>query len=185
MSQTSVLVGCEGTTSPIKPNDKIRKSKQLEKNPSRLRSACDGCHAAKVRCTGNLPCARCSGDNLECHYSLKAKIGKPRGSMNKKTIERLRQGKESMEKHDLTIHTPPPTSDSTPAIPPLPSCDEDSVFSPLPSPSNVGITLDSQGSSTFNPESLPFQELISPESGLGCMEDWLPTIPGESIDNVH
>lgn len=123
--------------------------------------------------------------NLECHYSLKAKIGKPRGSMNKKTIERLRQGKESMEKHDLTIHTPPPTSDSTPAIPPLPSCDEDSVFSPLPSPSNVGITLDSQGSSTFNPESLPFQELISPESGLGCMEDWLPTIPGESIDNVH
>ena len=123
--------------------------------------------------------------HLECHYSLKAKIGKPRGSMNKKTIERLRQGKQSLEKNDLTIHTPPPTSDSTPAIPPLPSCDEDSAFSPLPSPSNVGNTIDSQDSSTFNPDSVPFQELISPESGLGCMEDWLPTIPGESIDNVQ
>lgn len=104
--------------------------------------------------------------------------------MNKKTIERLRQMKEAREKQHLAPHTPPPTSDSTTAIPPLPSCEEDSAFSPLQSPPNAGLTLDSQSPSSFTLDSFSFQESIMPESGLGCMEDWLPTIPGESIENV-
>lgn len=103
--------------------------------------------------------------------------------MNKKTIERLRQMKEAREKQHLELHTPP-TSDGTTAIPPLPSCDEDSAFSPLQSPPNAGLMLGSQSSPSFNLDSFSFQESIMPESGLGCMEDWLPTIPGESIENV-
>ena len=104
--------------------------------------------------------------------------------MNKKTIERLRQMKEAREKQHLAPHTPPPTSDSTTAIPPLSSREEDSAFSPLQSPPNAGLTLDSQSPSSFTLDSFSFQESIMPESGLGCMEDWLPTIPGESIENV-
>lgn len=30
-----------------------------EKSSRKLRAACDGCHAAKTRCTGGTPCARC------------------------------------------------------------------------------------------------------------------------------
>ncbi|KAJ5904226.1 hypothetical protein N7504_006609 [Penicillium tannophilum] len=103
--------------------------------------------------------------------------------MNKKTIERLRQQKEAREKQHRAPHTPPPTSDGTPAIPPLPSCGEDSAFSPLQSPPDAGFTIDSQSPSSFNLDSFSFQDSILPESGLGCMEDWLPTIPGGTIDS--
>lgn len=105
--------------------------------------------------------------------------------MNKKTIERLRQQKEAREKQHRAPHTPPPTSDGTPAIPPLPSCGEDSAFSPLQSPPDAGFTIDSQSPSSFNLDSFSFQDTILPESGLGCMEDWLPTIPGGTIESVQ
>ncbi|KAL7933871.1 hypothetical protein V8C35DRAFT_302636 [Trichoderma chlorosporum] len=55
----------------------------------RLRSACDLCHASKIRCTGGQPCKRCCNSNLSCTYSYMAKLGKPKGSRNKRTLERL------------------------------------------------------------------------------------------------
>ncbi|KAL7941875.1 hypothetical protein V8C42DRAFT_333958, partial [Trichoderma barbatum] len=55
----------------------------------RLRSACDLCHASKVRCTGGQPCKKCCNSNLPCTYSYMAKLGKPKGSRNKRTLERL------------------------------------------------------------------------------------------------
>ncbi|KAK0739366.1 hypothetical protein B0T21DRAFT_362491 [Apiosordaria backusii] len=58
----------------------------------KLRSACDACHRAKVRCTGGpgSTCSRCVKENTTCHYSYRAHLGKPKGSLNKKTIERLK-----------------------------------------------------------------------------------------------
>ncbi|QYS95198.1 Zn(2)-C6 fungal-type domain-containing protein [Trichoderma simmonsii] len=55
----------------------------------RLRSACDVCHASKVRCSGGQPCKKCCNSNLSCTYSYMAKLGKPKGSRNKRTLERL------------------------------------------------------------------------------------------------
>lgn len=56
----------------------------------RLRSACDNCHLAKIRCTGaGSPCPRCIKDDIPCRYSYTAKLGKPKGSRNKKTLEKL------------------------------------------------------------------------------------------------
>ncbi|KAK4172023.1 hypothetical protein QBC36DRAFT_248437 [Triangularia setosa] len=55
----------------------------------RLRLACDACHSSKVRCSSENPCARCRDCNLECQYSYMGKLGKPKGSRNKKTLERL------------------------------------------------------------------------------------------------
>jgi hypothetical protein len=57
--------------------------------PSKLRSACDACHQAKVRCTGGVSCLHCRNHNQECHYSYAARIGKPKGSRNRKTLARL------------------------------------------------------------------------------------------------
>ncbi|OJD30440.1 c6 transcription factor 2 [Diplodia corticola] len=60
----------------------------------KLRSACDFCHAAKVKCSGELVCARCQTQELPCSYSYAMRAGKPKGSRNRKTLEkqaRLRQ----------------------------------------------------------------------------------------------
>ncbi|XP_014562255.1 hypothetical protein COCVIDRAFT_21711 [Bipolaris victoriae FI3] len=54
----------------------------------KLRSACDSCHRAKVRCSGGLPCARCREFATNCVYSTSARTGKPKGSRSRKTIER-------------------------------------------------------------------------------------------------
>jgi hypothetical protein len=57
----------------------------------RLRAACESCHGSKVKCLGGKPCARCITNRLDCVYLPAAKIGKPKGSRNKSTLERLRR----------------------------------------------------------------------------------------------
>ncbi|OKL56512.1 hypothetical protein UA08_08300 [Talaromyces atroroseus] len=119
----------------------------------KLRTACDGCHAAKIRCTG------------VCHYSAKAKIGKPRGSMNKKTIERLRRMREEAttktteKEHTATASAHP--GPASPVIPPLPSCNGDSIFN-SPDSSSAHIDLASS----------PFQDYILPDRELDAMGAW-------------
>ncbi|KAF2839790.1 hypothetical protein M501DRAFT_991796 [Patellaria atrata CBS 101060] len=56
---------------------------------TKLRAACDFCHSAKVKCTGEATCARCKNYAVPCVYSFAIKAGKPKGSKNKKTIEKL------------------------------------------------------------------------------------------------
>ena len=63
--------------------------------PKKHKAACDQCNASKVKCPGgSLPCQRCADSSQPCHYSLARRIGKPPGSKNRKTLERLRQAKE-------------------------------------------------------------------------------------------
>ncbi|KAK4176251.1 C6 finger domain transcription factor tcpZ [Triangularia setosa] len=68
----------------------------------KLRSACDACHRAKVRCTGGpgSTCSRCAKENTTCHYSYRAHLGKPKGSLNKKTIERLKAMNQTLNGSD-------------------------------------------------------------------------------------
>ena len=47
-------------------------------NPPRTRTACTACHAAKVRCTGTNPCARCTNSSLQCIYRI-SQVGRKRG----------------------------------------------------------------------------------------------------------
>lgn len=64
--------------------------------PKKHKSACDQCNASKVKCPGGgLPCQRCADSSQPCHYSLARRIGKPPGSKNRKTLERLRQAGEA------------------------------------------------------------------------------------------
>lgn len=59
------------------------------------KAACDQCNASKVKCLGGgPPCKRCAESSQRCHYSLAKRIGKPTGSKNRKTLERLHQAKE-------------------------------------------------------------------------------------------
>lgn len=69
--------------------------------PRKLRAACDQCHASKLKCPGgNPPCKRCEGSGQSCHYSLAARMGKPPGSKNRKTLERLRRANSNLDGHD-------------------------------------------------------------------------------------
>lgn len=60
----------------------------------KLRSACDFCHTAKVKCSGGSACDRCRAQDLPCTYSVAMRAGKPKGSCNRKTLDkhaRIRQ----------------------------------------------------------------------------------------------
>ncbi len=71
--------------------------------PKKHKAACDRCNASKVKCPGGgLPCQRCADNSQSCHYSLARRIGKPPGSKNRKTLERMRQaeGGNLEDRHD-------------------------------------------------------------------------------------
>lgn len=57
----------------------------------KLRSACDACHQCKVKCSGGSPCFRCTTKGLLCRYGYQNRAGKPKGSKNRKTLEREHQ----------------------------------------------------------------------------------------------
>ncbi|KAK7529473.1 uncharacterized protein J3D65DRAFT_167562 [Phyllosticta citribraziliensis] len=72
-----------------------RSTSPASRTTKKLRAACNLCHQMKVRCSGTKPCSRCFDSGVECVYSFAAKLGKPKGSRNKKTLERLRQMSEA------------------------------------------------------------------------------------------
>ncbi len=47
-----------------------------------IRTACEACRNRKLKCSGTLPedggCGRCKSDNVECVYSARAPIGRPK-----------------------------------------------------------------------------------------------------------
>lgn len=51
----------------------------------KLRSACDSCHQMKIRCSGNVPCEGCLTSGRSCFYSYSGRLGRPRGTKNKRT----------------------------------------------------------------------------------------------------
>ena len=76
-------------TTSTEQNDQSHQRHQNSHNRKR-RSACDQCHSAKVKCLGgDTPCERCASNSLFCHYSFAARMGKPPGIKNRKTLERL------------------------------------------------------------------------------------------------
>lgn len=80
----------------------------------KLRSACDACHEAKVKCTGGTPCVHCKNHHQNCHYSFAARIGKPKGSRNRKTLARLREAAFHATKSQTSCPTPPYAFDPVP-----------------------------------------------------------------------
>ena len=65
----------------------------------RLRSACDSCHQAKVKCSGESPCSTCQASQLRCVYSPASRQGRPKGSKNKRTLVQEGNGK-GIELHE-------------------------------------------------------------------------------------
>lgn len=62
------------------------KSNKTGKIICRTRSACDACHQSKIRCSGGNPCISCSVSDSPCNYSAISRLGRPKGSRNKRTL---------------------------------------------------------------------------------------------------
>ena len=60
----------------------------------KLRSSCNECHSSKSKCTGGNPCRTCARLQIPCIYSVSNRMGRPRGTKNKKTLARLENAKE-------------------------------------------------------------------------------------------
>ena len=54
----------------------------------KLRTACDVCHQSKMKCSGGTPCSGCRDSGYDCSYSLSNRSGRPKGTKNKRTLER-------------------------------------------------------------------------------------------------
>ena len=144
----------------------------------------------------NRDCSVHLHSNLNCHYSLKARIGKPRGSMNKKTIERLRRFNEAAEQETQPQHalrTPPSIAGShaqtprpsTAVIPPLPSCGDDSI---LDVDSTSRATRDPacpHSSTDIDSESTPIQDFIFPNEDLEPMDTWFLDMAERCFEEVR
>lgn len=79
------------------------RSQRPKETLPKLRQACDMCHHAKVKCSDAEPCVRCRDNNLHCSYSYAIKPGKPKGSKNRKTLEKLEQIRLEAEKAMTTV----------------------------------------------------------------------------------
>ncbi|EED11861.1 hypothetical protein TSTA_110410 [Talaromyces stipitatus ATCC 10500] len=55
----------------------------------RYRAACDACRYSKVRCSGGWVCIRCKKHDYKCRYGVAHRPGRPKGSKNKTTLEKL------------------------------------------------------------------------------------------------
>ncbi|KAL2056735.1 hypothetical protein ABVK25_003129 [Lepraria finkii] len=61
--------------------------------PKKLRTACDVCHQTKMKCSGGTPCAGCRDSGYQCRYSVSNRIGRPKGTKNKRTLDRMSRNK--------------------------------------------------------------------------------------------
>jgi hypothetical protein len=79
---------------------------QSSKPAERRRSACDACHEAKTKCSGGATCFGCQLSGLQCTYSLISRLGRPKGSKNKRTLRQ--QGDHDSRKNKRRNHSPSP-----------------------------------------------------------------------------
>lgn len=50
----------------------------------KVRSACDSCHKAKMKCSKGTPCAACARSGSRCCYSVSDRLGRPPKSVAKR-----------------------------------------------------------------------------------------------------
>ncbi|KAI1206363.1 uncharacterized protein F4807DRAFT_439801 [Annulohypoxylon truncatum] len=127
------------------------------KPTGRLRSACDSCHRAKIRCSGGNPCVTCLVSQANCSYSPGNRLGRPKGSKNKRFVvkeDTNRRGEAPGSKYakgtvDRRVSEPGPRGEAQQQSDPMP------VEFDLGHGFHAGITED-----LFNPSFSSFFDTI-------------------------
>lgn len=87
---------------------KSREQDAAKPHPTKkLRSACDVCHQAKMKCSGGTPCAGCRDSGHECCYSVSNRIGRPKGTKNKRTLDRMSRKRSGASDKSDSGHASP------------------------------------------------------------------------------
>ncbi|KAF4334012.1 C6 finger domain protein [Fusarium beomiforme] len=68
------------------PEAGFKSTRHESKTSSRSRSACDACRRSKIKCSGGNPCSTCRWSQICCHYTPGRRLGRPKGSKNKRTL---------------------------------------------------------------------------------------------------
>ncbi|MCJ1251159.1 hypothetical protein MMC30_008390 [Trapelia coarctata] len=74
-------------------------------SPKKLRSACDECHQSKIRCTGGMPCETCRRLGIGCRVSKSNRQGRPKGTLNRKTLARIQGYKAHVSDEPQSLKT--------------------------------------------------------------------------------
>ena len=84
----------------------------------KLRTACDICHQAKMKCSGGTPCQGCRGSDHDCIYSVSKRIGRPKGTKNKRTADRMNRQQSERERktHKNERESQVPASTPSPGL---------------------------------------------------------------------
>lgn len=94
-------------------HDQLPRKDEASKKTGRLRSSCDSCHRSKIKCSGSNPCSACLGSQSTCTYSRSSKLGRPKGSKNKRTstqesgTERVAAQADTTNANADVLHWPP------------------------------------------------------------------------------
>jgi hypothetical protein len=83
-------------------------------NSRKVRSACDICHALKMKCSGGDPCTGCARSKQSCIYSEPNRLGRPKGSKNKKSQHHCTTSKSPRSKQREKGRTDSLESDYSP-----------------------------------------------------------------------
>ncbi|OCK80659.1 hypothetical protein K432DRAFT_434619 [Lepidopterella palustris CBS 459.81] len=93
-------------TQPSRPSTSRRNTDR----PPKLRSSCDICANAKVKCDRERPvCQRCLNSGMRCNYSISRRMGKPPASArkdNNQTSTPKQQGTKSSPRRSSGLSTP-------------------------------------------------------------------------------
>lgn len=85
-----------------------------QSNSRKVRSACDICHALKMKCSGGDPCTGCARSKQPCIYSEPNRLGRPKGSKNKKAQQPCPPTKRLHNKAGVRGRNSSSDSDSSP-----------------------------------------------------------------------
>ena len=153
----------------------------------KFKAACDQCHSSKVKCPGgDPPCKRCADARLHCHYSLSARIGKPPGSKNKKTLERLNSATSQRSRDDTAVTISQNASNICPAKEsdgPDKEWVSESQQRNGYQPQSSSLTLAMPFSPSLSPSSHCFDFLESVQSSDPLMQEFQGMDPTVQVEN--
>lgn len=131
------------------------------KGGGKLRSACDVCRKARVKCTGANPCRRCEGSSARCFYSPSLRNGRLKAKNSPAARSANGQSPLSREYLHRTLPESPKTINLQPTITKEFSASSNDYFSTR--------SLEELANSDFLQDSLEYLQFPSLAVSLGLL----------------
>ncbi|KAF2686594.1 hypothetical protein K458DRAFT_402193 [Lentithecium fluviatile CBS 122367] len=146
------------------PPPRPTQSRRNADKPPKLRSSCDICASAKVKCDRERPvCQRCINSGMRCNYSVSRRMGKPpRKDANGNPVPK-KSDRKNAERRTSTLSTP--ESESSKTI-------DDNIAGGIPDPF-AEMNFDNSILNFDQSPTLPWQDLnfLASSNNFACHGD--------------